>query len=102
MITAVSSEREPVEQVVVLPEPINGRLVDRLNPGQQFEINEGKASSSLAPLGKSDGSARRRTMSRQRKGGWPVWKTSARTLQGGREEEVTRQRAPQKSKERLR
>jgi hypothetical protein len=63
VITAVSSEREPVEQVVVLPEPINGRLVDRLNPGQQFEINEGKAR--LLPL-------------------WPRWARVMEVQDGGR------------------
>jgi cyclomaltodextrinase len=48
VIAAVSAEREPVEQEVVLPEPINGKLVDLLNPGQQFEIRDGKAN--LRPL----------------------------------------------------
>jgi glycosidase len=43
VIVAVSAEREMMEQEVILPEPINGRLVDLLNPGQQFEIKEGKA-----------------------------------------------------------
>ena len=48
VIVAVSSEPKPVEQDVVLPERINGRLVDLLNPGQQFEIRNGKAK--LHPL----------------------------------------------------
>jgi cyclomaltodextrinase / maltogenic alpha-amylase / neopullulanase len=43
VIVAVSAEKEPLEQNVTLPEPISGRLVDRLNPGQQFDIREGKA-----------------------------------------------------------
>lgn len=63
VIAAVSIEREPVEQEVVLHEPINGRLVDRLNPGQQFEINKGKAS--LLPL-------------------WPCWARVMEVQDGGR------------------
>jgi cyclomaltodextrinase len=48
VIVAVSAEKEPVDQEVILPEPVNGILVDLLNPGQQFEIKDGKAK--LAPL----------------------------------------------------
>ena len=48
VIVAVSSEREPMEQELVLPEPVNGKLVDLLNPGQHFEIRKGKAN--LRPL----------------------------------------------------
>lgn len=48
VIVAVSAEREPLEQEVIFPEPINGTLVDRLNPGQQFRIQDGKAQ--LRPL----------------------------------------------------
>lgn len=52
IIVAISAEREPVEQEIVLPERIDGRLVDLLNPGQHFEISGGK--SRLTPL-------------------WPLW-----------------------------
>lgn len=48
LIVAVSAEREEMEQAVVFPEPINGRMVDLLNPGQEFAIRDGKAN--LAPL----------------------------------------------------
>jgi hypothetical protein len=48
VIVAVSAEKEPVEQEVTLPEPVNGRLVDLLNPGQDFEIRDGRAR--LRPL----------------------------------------------------
>jgi len=48
LIVAVSAEREPVEQELILPEPVNGVLVDLLNPGQRFRIMNGKAN--LRPL----------------------------------------------------
>jgi cyclomaltodextrinase / maltogenic alpha-amylase / neopullulanase len=48
LIVALSAEKSPVEQEVVLPEPTNGLLVDRLNPGQQFELRDGRAM--LTPL----------------------------------------------------
>ena len=48
VVVAVSAEPEPLNQPVTLPEPVNGRLVDLLNPGQQFKIKNGKAM--LTPL----------------------------------------------------
>ena len=48
MVVAISAEKKSVEQEVIFPEPINGKLVDWLNPGQQFEIRDGKAQ--LCPL----------------------------------------------------
>ena len=48
LIVAVSAEKEPVDQELVLPEPLSGRLVDLLNPGEHFAIKDGRAS--IAPL----------------------------------------------------
>jgi cyclomaltodextrinase len=48
IVVAVSAEKEAVTQEVVLPEPINGKLVDLLNKGEEFEIRKGK--SLLRPL----------------------------------------------------
>jgi len=48
VIVAVSAEREAMGQEVTLPEPMNGKLLDLLNLGQQFEIKDGKAK--LDPL----------------------------------------------------
>jgi glycosidase len=48
VIVAMSAEPKPIDQKVTLPESINGRLVDLLNPGQQFEIIDGKTV--LSPL----------------------------------------------------
>ena len=48
MVVGVSAGRETMDQEVTLPEPMNGRLVDLLNLGQQFEIKNGKAK--LDPL----------------------------------------------------
>jgi len=43
IIVAVSAEKEPVDQEVILPERLNGKLLDLLNPGQQFVVKNGKA-----------------------------------------------------------
>lgn len=48
IVVAISAEKEPVEQEIVLPEKIGGKLVDLLNPGQGFEVSGGRAR--LAPL----------------------------------------------------
>jgi cyclomaltodextrinase len=48
VIVALSSEKSPEEQEVILPEPIDGWLVDLFNPGQKFEIKAGK--SIISPL----------------------------------------------------
>jgi glycosidase len=48
VMVAVSAEPKPIDQKVTLSEPISGRLVDLLNPGQQFEIKDGEAV--LSPL----------------------------------------------------
>jgi cyclomaltodextrinase len=48
VIAAVSAEKKPVEQEVIFPERIDGRMVDVLNPGEQFEIKNGKTK--LLPL----------------------------------------------------
>lgn len=48
VVVAISTEREPQDQEISLPEPIDGRLVDLLNPGQDFEISGGRAR--LTPL----------------------------------------------------
>ena len=64
VIVAVSAEREPVDQEVSLPGTSNGKLVDLLNPGEQFRIKDGKANAppTLALLGPGDGSANRIVM----------------------------------------
>lgn len=49
LVVAVSAEKEPVEEDIILPEPINGRLVDWLNPGEQFKIKSGRAKVKLWP-----------------------------------------------------
>ena len=48
IVVTVSAEKKAVEQEVKLPEPVNGVLVDLLNPGQNFEVTNGRAR--LSPL----------------------------------------------------
>jgi glycosidase len=48
VVVAVNAEKHPAVQEVTLPEPIDGWLVDLLNPDQKFEIKSGK--SNLSPL----------------------------------------------------
>jgi cyclomaltodextrinase / maltogenic alpha-amylase / neopullulanase len=48
IIVAVSAEKEPATQEITLPVPVNGRLVDLLNAGEEFAINDGR--STIAPL----------------------------------------------------
>jgi glycosidase len=52
VIVAISAEKEPTDQEISLPEQIDGRLADLLNPGQAFEVSGGKAR--ISPL-------------------WPLW-----------------------------
>jgi hypothetical protein len=41
-MVAVSAERQPVDQEVILPEKLNGRLVDLLNPEEQYSIEDAR------------------------------------------------------------
>jgi len=48
VIVAISAETEPLEQKIMLPGHINGKLIDHLNPGQHFRIQNGNVQ--LNPL----------------------------------------------------
>lgn len=43
LVVAVSAEDAPADQEIRLPEAIAGRLVDLLNPGQEFALKGGRA-----------------------------------------------------------
>ncbi len=43
VVVAICAEKGPMPQDVVLPEPVNGKLVDLLNPGEEFPIRNGRA-----------------------------------------------------------
>jgi len=43
LVVAISAEKEPAARDLQLPQPVNGRLVDLLNPGQEFPLRGGRA-----------------------------------------------------------
>jgi glycosidase len=48
VVVAVSASDRPLDLAVTLPERVNGRLVDRLNPGEEFVVKDGRTT--LTPL----------------------------------------------------
>ena len=43
VMVAISAEKKPTAQAVTLPEPVDGFLVDRLNPGPPVPVRNGRA-----------------------------------------------------------